>query len=197
MTGDMREYWNQQAETFDVEPDHGLRDPVVRDAWASLLAAHLPEPPAKVTDIGCGTGSLSLLLAEAGYNVHGIDLSPRMIDRAREKAAAAGVTATFEQGDASVPVLESSAYDVVLARHILWALPDPRAALSKWTDLLRPQGLLVLIEGRWSTGGGLTAAECRSLVLEHRHQATVHQLRDPSLWGRTINDERYVVVSRR
>lgn len=196
MTSDMREFWNQHAATFDEEPDHGLRDPAVRNAWASLVAEHLPTPPANVTDIGCGTGSLSLLLAEAGYSVHGIDLSPRMIDRAREKAAAAGVAATFEQGDASAPDLDPSASDVVLARHILWAIPDPRTALSKWVGLLRPQGLLVLIEGRWSTGGGLTAGGCRSLVLEHRHEAAVHELREPSLWGRTIDDERYVVVSR-
>lgn len=51
-----------------------------------------------VVDQGCGTGSLSVLGAEAGYAVHGNDLSLRMVEVARDKAAAAGVMATFEHG---------------------------------------------------------------------------------------------------
>ena len=51
-------------------------------------------------DIGCGTGGHSLLLAERGYDVVGVDLSPAMLERAREKAAAAGRSIEFVEGDA-------------------------------------------------------------------------------------------------
>lgn len=190
------EFWDRQAATFDEEPDHGLLDPEVRAAWAAVLLPLMPKGAA-VVDLGCGTGSLSVLLAEAGYDVHGIDFSARMVAAAQAKADAAGVPAVFLRGDASQPPHPPASCDVVLARHVLWALPDPAAALTAWLKLLRPGGLLVLVEGRWSTGAGLTADECRALVLEVREEAEVRRLDDPALWGRAIDDERYLLVSRR
>ena len=71
--------WDAAAANFDDEPDHGLRDPAVRDAWRAALAAWLPAVPGQVLDAGCGTGSLSVLLAELDLNVTGIDVSPAMI----------------------------------------------------------------------------------------------------------------------
>jgi SAM-dependent methyltransferase len=85
----------------------------------------------------------------------------------------------------------------VLVRHVLWAMPDPDAALARWVGLLVPGGRLVLVEGRWWTGGGLAAAEVEALVRRHRDEATVTPLDDPDLWGGPITDERYLVVSDR
>ena len=187
--------WDAQADTFDDEPDHGLREPRVREAWRSLLLRHLPAPGAAVADLGCGTGSLACLLAQEGYAVRGVDLAPRMVAAARAKAAAAGVDATFEVGDAADPPLADGSVDVVLVRHVLWALPDPDAAVARWVRLLRPGGRLLLVEGRWHTGAGLTAAETRAVVARHRARADVEQLADEALWGGPITDERYLVVS--
>ena len=190
-----RAMWDREAAAFDEEPDHGLRDPATRAAWRELLLPHLPAAPARVADLGCGTGTLSVLLAEAGHTVDGVDLSEEMVDAARRKAATAELPVTFREGDASDPELERAAYDVVLSRHVLWALPDPSASLARWVRLLRPGGRLVLVEGSWSTGAGLTAEQTERLVREHRSDATVQQLTDPVLWGRQIEDERYLLVS--
>jgi ubiquinone/menaquinone biosynthesis C-methylase UbiE len=189
--------WDEHAATYDEEPDHGLRDPAVRAAWASLLRLHLPAPPADVLDLGCGTGSLAVLLAEAGHHVQGLDLSAPMVAAAEAKARAAGVDAAFRQGDAAAPPYRAGSADVVLSRHVLWALPDPDEALRRWVGLLRPGGRLVLVEGRWSTGAGLTPDETRALVRRHRREAAVERLDDPVLWGRAIDDERYLLVSLR
>jgi 2-polyprenyl-3-methyl-5-hydroxy-6-metoxy-1,4-benzoquinol methylase len=75
--------WDAHAATFDDEPDHGLLDPDVRAAWADLLFPLLPPAPSSVLDVGCGTGSLAVLLAQAGHDVHGIDFSERMVAAAR------------------------------------------------------------------------------------------------------------------
>ena len=75
-----REYWDGQAADFDREADHGLLDPGVRRAWAELILPLIPLPGSEVADLGCGTGSLSVLLAEAGHRVRGLDLSARMVD---------------------------------------------------------------------------------------------------------------------
>lgn len=191
-----REIWDRQAATFDDEADHGLRDPRVSDAWAALMAASMPAAPASVADLGCGTGSLSVVLARAGHRVHGLDVSGRMLDEARRKAAGHGVDAAFVHGDAARPPFRAATFDVVLARHVLWAMPDPGSALAQWVALLRGGGRLILIEGRWATGAGLSSRECVSLVRRHRREATVETLDDQALWGRAITDERYLLVSR-
>lgn len=193
MTTEVERYWDSQASRFDDEPDHGLRDPEVRACWRDLLLSVLPPAPARVADLGCGTGSIAVLLAGEGYDVHGVDLSGAMVAAARVKAA--GRTARFQQGDAAVPPWEPGSFDVVFARHVLWALPEPEAVVGRWVRLLRPGGRLVLVEGLWYTGGGLSAARCRELVAAHRGAVVVRPLDDHRLWGRTITDERYLLVS--
>ena len=81
----------------------------------------------------------------------------------------------------------------MLSRHVLWALPDPSASLARWVRPA-PGGRLVLVE-ELEHGAGLTAEQTERLVREHRSDATVQQLTDPVLWGRQIEDERYLLVS--
>lgn len=188
--------WDAAAATFDEDADHGLRDPRIRAAWRQVLASALPEPPAAVVDLGCGTGSLAVLAAEAGHRVTGVDFSPAMIEQARRKAESAGVAGRFLVGDAAAPPVAPTSVDVVLVRHLLWAMPDPAAALDAWVALLRPGGRLVLIEGSWSTGAGLTADRTSALLNAAGLSGDVVPLVDPALWGRPIDDERYLVVGR-
>ncbi len=190
-------YWDGQAATFDEAADHGLRDPRVRDAWRRLLLAHLPPAPAAVADLGCGTGTLAVLLAAEGYAVTGLDFAPAMIRAARAKARALRVRVRFVLSDAAAPTLPPASFDVVLARHVLWALPDTGSALAAWLRLLLPGGRLALVEGRWSTGAGLTATQAGRAVLRHRDVAAIIPLDDPGLWGGPVTDERYLLVSRR
>lgn len=190
------EFWNEEAERFDEQPDHGLLDPSVRSAWAGLLLPLMPSPSARVADLGCGTGSVSLLLAEAGHSVSGLDISPAMVGKAREKFAASGYEADLSVGDAAAPPWPPASFDAVITRHVLWAMDDPDAALTRWLDLLAPAGVLVLVEGLWWTGAGMGAAEVTDLVRRHRAEAEVVVLDDPAFWGGPVRDERFVVVSR-
>ena len=182
--------WDEAAATFDNEPDHGLRDPAVKAAWSAVLLPRLPSRRCRIADLGCGTGSVTALFAAAGHEVHGVDQSPRMLELARAKC---GEGVDFLLGDAADPPLERGAYDVVFTRHVLWTLPEE--SIGRWVELLRPGGRLVLVEGRWSTGAGLTAEECRGLVLRHRREAVVTPLTESALWGGPIEDERYLLVS--
>jgi SAM-dependent methyltransferase len=147
-----------------------------------------------VADLGCGTGTLSLLLADAGLRVDGVDFSPEMVRRAVAKAGGRD-DVRFVVGDAAAPPLARAAYDVALCRHVLWAMPDPAAALRTWLGLLAPGGRLVLVEGRWSTGGGLAATDTVALVERAGRRAALTRLPEARYWGREIDDERYVVVA--
>jgi SAM-dependent methyltransferase len=194
---DVREEWDAEADAFDLEPDHGMLRPETREAWWTLLESLLPKAPARVADLGCGTGTVSVLLAEHGYEVTGIDLSPRMIDRARAKAQSAGLGMRFEVGNAGEPELEPGAFDVVFARHVVWALPDPTAALQRWAALLAPGGRFVFVEGFWSTGAGLRADALHALVAPVMRDVEVTPLPDPTLWGKVLDDERYALRATR
>jgi 2-polyprenyl-3-methyl-5-hydroxy-6-metoxy-1,4-benzoquinol methylase len=191
-----RLYWDKEAETFDQEPDHGLLDARVRAAWQELLENLLPAPPAGILDVGCGTGSLSVLLAEAGYEVTGIDFSPVMISQAKMKAQRAGQAISFQVMDAAFPSSFPQKYDVILCRHLLWALPEPARVLHNWSTLLAPNGRFLLIEGHWHTGGGLHAREIVDVLPATFSRIVVEDLSDkPALWGGGVRDERYLITA--
>ncbi|GAA4884035.1 class I SAM-dependent methyltransferase [Kitasatospora terrestris] len=215
----IRAYWDAAAEAFDEEPDHGLREEATRTAWAECLADWLPggtegaEGAREVLDVGCGTGSLSRLLAEAGHRVTGVDLAPRMVEQARAKFAAAGLPGRFLVGDAAAPPTGGAEFDAVLSRHLVWTLPDPLAALRAWVDRLRPGGTLVLVEGRWAQAaepgpyvagaerlpwnGGVGAADLADAVRPLVAGLRVEPLGDrPVLWGGPVTDERYALIAR-
>ena len=191
-----RALWDGAADTFDDEPDHGLRDPAVRQAWAARLRGWLPARPAVILDIGCGTGSLSLLMADMGHTVTGCDLAPAMIAKARAKAAAAGLAIDFQVMDAAAPSLAPAEFDALVCRHVLWALPRPAEVLRRWAALLRPAGRLVLVEGRWGTGTGLTPTEILSALPPEFDPQSVENLSgEAALWGRAVSDERYAIIA--
>ncbi|MEU2157932.1 methyltransferase domain-containing protein [Streptomyces sp. NPDC019396] len=186
--------WDAAADTFDEEPDHGLRDPAVRAAWAARMAGWLPDEPSDVLDLGCGTGSLALLAADQGHRVTAVDLSPRMTDAARAKLAGTG--AEVLTGSAERPPVGQRRFDVVLVRHVLWALPDPEAALGGWAALLRPGGRLVIIEGVWN-GTGLPARRLTEALAPLTVHVELERLSgEPALWGGPVDDERYALVAR-
>jgi SAM-dependent methyltransferase len=68
-----------------------------QQAWTRLADAGEINPP--VLDSGCGTGEHTLLLAERGLAVLGIDIAPAAVESARAKAALRGLNAAFEVGD--------------------------------------------------------------------------------------------------
>jgi len=202
-------YWNAYADAYDTEPDHGMADPSTREAWRVLLERWLPPRPSDVADLACGTGSLTALVAGLGHSVVGVDLAARMVERARTKTEEFGARVTIKEGDVSVPPINPLSVDVVLARHILWTLPDPQAALARWRSLLRSGGRFLLVEGRWwSVGdegyndqggmpwaGGVRAIDLAAALEPLVQRVEVVPLKDPKLWGKAIADERYLLVA--
>jgi len=168
----------------------------VRHAWAERLRSWLPERASDVLDLGCGTGSLSLLASEQGHHVTGVDSSAVMVDLARAKLA--GRDAAFLVGDAAAPPVGEQRFDVVLVRHLLWALPDPGRVLRHWRELVRPGGRLVLVEGVWGTVTpvGIPADVLTGLLAPLAAEVRLERLsEDVLLWGKEVADERYAVVA--
>lgn len=190
-----QQYWDAAAATFDEEPDHGLRDPAVHNAWVGLLSAWLPGATRSVLDVGCGTGSLASIMANLGIRVTGVDFSRQMVGRAREKTSGLSPRPTFCVMDATRLALAPRSFDALVCRHLLWALPDRGRLLSNWASLLRRGGRLLLIEGYWSTGSGIHVGELTAELPPAARIVSVEMLGDRTeLWGKQVTDERYAVV---
>ena len=103
-------------------------------------------PGMSVLDLGCGTGTLALLIKRAcpGADVAGLDVDPEVLAIAREKLASAGAAVTLHQGSAADPPLPPGSFDRVLSTLMLHHLTtdEKRATLSGALRLLRPGGEL-------------------------------------------------------
>jgi 2-polyprenyl-3-methyl-5-hydroxy-6-metoxy-1,4-benzoquinol methylase len=191
-----QQYWDDLASTFDNEPDHGLRDTLIRETWTDFLKTWLPQTNATILDMGCGTGSLSIVLAGLGHKVTGIDLSPSMISHAQAKATTHGLQIEFHVMDAAFPQLSHQQFDVIICRHLLWTLPQPEQVLQRWGEFLKQKGRLILIEGFWVTGAGLQAQEIIKMLSPSFINVSNQNLSDnPNFWGGSVTDERYAIIA--
>lgn len=105
----------------------------------------------RVLDVGCGDGAYSIRAAQLGANVTGLDISPMMLDAARRRAEAAGVSLKWREGRAEALPFPAASFDVVIAVTVLCWVSDASAAVQEMTRVLRPGGIVVIGElGRYS-----------------------------------------------
>ena len=145
---EIRAYWSQRAETFDLSYGHKIRSRAELDAWARLIAGHAPIAPGdRVLELASGTGEVTRVLLGFGCSIDAIDLCEPMIARAQAKHQGAPVR--FHLGDAENTMMPDAVYDLVICRHLVWTLVDPERALADWLRVLKPGGALVIVDGDW------------------------------------------------
>jgi len=127
-----------------------LYDPVIRWLFrehtmkSRLVDQVAPRPHENVLDIGCGTGTLAILLkrAEPAANVVGVDGDPAVVEIARRKTATIGLEIRFDGGMAYDLPYEDASFDAVVASLVLHHLAkrDKEDALREVCRVLRPRG---------------------------------------------------------
>lgn len=133
-------FWDRMAAKYARQPIADI------DAYQTKLARTRAyfTPDMELFEFGCGTGGTALAHAPHVRHVHAIDFSARMLEIARERAAASGIAnVTFEQGDIATLPIAPASYDMVLGLSILHLLEDKQAVIAKVFDMLRPGGLFV------------------------------------------------------
>lgn len=112
--------------------------------WSGLIARYA-RPGDRVMDAGCGAGTLSFEAARIAAHVDGIDGSERMIQLARETAAARGVAnVSFEVALFETLSDRAGRYDLVLCSSVLEYLPDLAAELARLAAVLRSDGRMIV-----------------------------------------------------
>lgn len=96
-----------------------------------LLERYLPDPPARILDVGGGPGVYASWLVESGYNVDLVDIVPRHINQARDR----GLKATL--GDARSLPANDSEFDAVLLLGPLYHMPDPAHRQQALAEAMR------------------------------------------------------------
>ena len=149
--------WDAAAARYDREPSHRADSQRELLAWRRVLGATFErlggDGQIRVVDVGTGTGSMAILLAGMGYQVTAVDIAPRMLAQAREKARRLGREITLVEARADALPLPDESVDAVFSRHLFWTLPKPRAALREWARVVRPGGMIAIADGWWSPPG--------------------------------------------
>lgn len=161
-------YWDGRALNYDAVGLHTPETEAELRAWARIRALLAPgDRLIDVLDVGCGTGFLSLLFAQAGNRVTGCDLARAMIEQARRKAATFQLPVSFIVGDAETLAAPDQSFDLVASRQLFWTLPRPEQALREWTRVTRSGGRIAIIDDQWNPGprgGGASDPYERELV---------------------------------
>lgn len=99
----------------------------------------------RVLDVGCGTGVAAITAARVGAKVSGLDLTPELLERARENSAIAEVDVDWREGDAEVLPFADSEFDVVLSQFGHMFAPRPDVVIGQMLRVLKPGGTIAFV----------------------------------------------------
>jgi SAM-dependent methyltransferase len=143
-----RPFYADYAWAFDLLIDRPVRKECA--AMVHWLVDRGILPGASILDAGCGTGRYSLELARRGYRVHGIDLSPELLEVARRSVREPAGSVSFEVDD--IFVLPRHRYAGILCRGVLNDIIDDGgrdAVFAAFAEALQSNGVLILDVREW------------------------------------------------
>lgn len=137
-----QDFWDKSAGNYDRTEE---RFEVIHNRTRECAKKHLKETDV-VLDYGCGTGTTACELASHVKKIHAIDISSRMIEIAKMKAAEGNVSnVDFAQIDIFDDRYKNQSFDVILTFNMLHTVPDPLAAVRRVSELLKPGGTFISV----------------------------------------------------
>lgn len=143
-TAATRARYNRIAPMYDTM--EAFIERVAFGAWRQELWAAVPA--GRVLEVGVGTGK-NLLFYPPGAHVTAIDLSDRMLARARRRAVELGVQVDLRLMDAQHLEFPDAVFDAAVATFVFCSVPDPVAGLRELGRVVRPGGDIWLLEHMW------------------------------------------------
>lgn len=140
------------------------------NALRMIVAAAMPGPRDTVLDVACGGGIIVCAFAPEAKHATGIDMTPAMLDRARQLAAEKGIAnVSWDQGDVGSLPYADGAFDIVVTRFSMHHFLDPIGVLREMVRVCAPGGRIVVVD-MYASEDPAKAAEWNRL----------EKLRDPS-----------------
>ena len=192
--GTAGDYWTDHEARFDAS---------VQAYNGRLFAAAAIAPSDQVLDIGCGTGWTTREAARLAWagSALGLDLSGRMLERARARTEAECVpNAGYLQADAQVHPFPTAAFDVAISRTGAMFFADPVAAFANVRRALRTHGRLALLtwqafaENEWIVAVNTALAVGRPVVAPPPDAPSPFALADPDRVRRILDDAGFVAI---
>lgn len=136
--------WYQEddiAEAYDDKRFSQGGRVIDRREKEAVLSALEPLTDKRVLEVACGTGRFTVMLADRGADIVGMDISEAMLEQGRRKARAAGVEGTLEfmQGDAGRLPFPDDHFDAVFAMRFFHLAPDPEAYIREMRRVSKEQ----------------------------------------------------------
>jgi ubiquinone/menaquinone biosynthesis C-methylase UbiE len=139
-TARWRNYWDKHALRYDRQMqffDHKL--------FGDTRAWICQQANGHVLEVAIGTG-LNLDFYPDDIRLTGVDFSPAMLARARDRASTLGRRVDLQEGDAHALAFPDNSFDTVVCTFSLCAIPDDRQAVAEMRRVLLPGGLLLLAD---------------------------------------------------
>jgi len=143
------------------------------------------EPGARVLDVACGTGNVTIPLARLGATVTGLDMTPHLLEEARARAARERLSIRFDEGLAETLPYTDGSFDMLVSMFGIMFSPFPATVAAEMARVLRPGGRLALANWTPSSFAGKMQA------VAGRHLPPPPQAKvSPLLWGEeaTVRD---------
>jgi SAM-dependent methyltransferase len=132
----------------------------------------------RVLDVACGTGNSAIPAARKGAEVTGLDLAPNLLAQARQRAAAEGLTAAFDEGDAEQLPYGDGQFDVVVSMFGAMFAPRPERVAAELARVCRSGGTIAM--ANWTPAGFVG----KSFAVTARHVPPPDGIPAPILWGK-------------
>lgn len=120
--------------------DYGHFATYLEPGALEFLARLAVAPGTRMLDVGCGAGQIAIPAARAGVRVTGVDIASNLIEQARARAAAEGLDARFDEGDAEMLPYEDGAFDLVVSLIGAMFAPRPELVAAELVRVCRPGG---------------------------------------------------------
>jgi SAM-dependent methyltransferase len=149
---------------------------VARDAEAFVGRLGIT-PGMKVLDVACGTGNTAIPEARLGAAVTGVDIAPNLVQQARERAVAEGVSVIFEEGDAERLPYENGSFDALVTMFGAMFAPRYKLVAAEMARVLKPGGLLAMANWNPASFAG------KMFRVGSAHVPPPPGIAPPVLWG--------------